>query len=737
VSISRRQLLAGTAGLAGAGLILRWLRPDPADAPLNPGATGLNPDAWLQVRPDGAIVLQIDKIEMGQGVTTGYVTLLAEELDVAPEQITTQIAPVHPLFQDPVQLTGDSRSMVGRWLPIRETGARARQMLLTAAARQWRVDPALLDTNGAGAVVGPNGALTYGELATAAAGVPVPDTVILRTPDQYRWIGRDVPRRDVRTKVLGSARFGIDTRLPGLQFAVLHRPRQLQAVLRAHDAADANRIPGVTAIFPIHSGIAVVADSFWQARKAAAAIRAEWEPGPLAGVGSASIRAEQGRQLDVQSGHRVRDDGEVGKELTGAGRVLEAEYWVPYLAHAPLEPMNATVWFHDGGCEAWVPTQAPDLARQMICEVSGLPRAAVTVHATWVGGGFGRRALTDYLTEAAEIARRVTGPVQLVWTREDDLQHGFFREATLHRLRARLGDAGEPLAWHHRLIAASMNGLVFPMATALLAPEWLPKPVVRGFTNAAVSAIDRLAGSFAAREGAIRMPYGIPNVQVDLAEWNPGVPISIWRSVGHSYTCFVIESFIDELAAAAGVDPADFRERHLGDSPRHRAVLALVVEKSRWKDPPPAGRHRGLAIQAAFGSVVAQVAEISVDATGTIRVHRVTCAVDCGTAINPDIVRQQMEGGILFGLSAALYGEITIEDGAVRESNFNDYRVLRLADSPAIEVHILPGNAPPGGVGEPGLPPIAPAVANAVFAATRQRLRTLPLRIGDMPDFGR
>ena len=724
-------MLAGTAALAGGGLVLSWLRPDPSDAPLVAGAQGFNPNAWLQVRPDGAIILQVDKIEMGQGVTTGYVTLLAEELDVAPGQITTQIAPVHPLFQDPAQVTGESRSMAGRWLPIRETGAGARQMLLAAAARRWDVDVATLDTNGRGAVVGPgNRSLTYGELATDAAALPPPDTIVLRSDTgTRRWIGHDVPRPDVPAKIFGQAKYGIDTRLPGLLTAIVKRPPRLQAVLMSHDDAAARRLPGVRDVFPIHSGIAVVAENFWQAREAAAAIDAEWEPGPLAGISSASIRAEQGRQLDIQDGSRIRDDGAADDAFGESASVLEAEYWLPYVAHAPMEPMNATVWFRDGGCEAWIPTQAPDIARQAICEVSDLPRAAVTVHPTVVGGGFGRRFIVDYVTEAAEIARRVPGPVQLVWTREDDIQHGFYREATLHRLRAALDREGQPLAWQHRLIAASMNGLVFPLTTSLFMPEWVPKPVVDGFTDASVALFDRLMGSFAAREGSVSMPYALPNVRVELAEWNPGVPISIWRSVGHSYTCFVIESFIDELAAAAREDPAAFRQRYLKDSPRHLAVLDLVLEKSGWQDRPPPGRRRGIAIQEAFGSVVAQVAEVSVGPDNAIRVHRVTCAVDCGTAINPDIVRQQMEGGILFGLSAALYGEITLEDGAVRESNFHDYRQLRLADAPAIDVHIVPSTEPPSGVGEPGVPPIAPAVANAVFAVTGQRLRTLPLRL--------
>lgn len=710
--------------------MLYWSRPDPRDAPLSADAVGLEPNAWLQIRPDGAVILQVDKIELGQGVITGYVTLLAEELDVAPETITAEFAAVHPRFQDPVQLTGESRSMAARWMPIRETGARARQMLLAAAARRWQTDIATLTTNGVGKVVDAGGrALAYGELATEAAGLPVPGLVELRHPEQFRWIGHAVPRPDVPAKVRGLASYGIDTQLPNLKVAVIHRPPQLRAALRSHDASAARALAGVVDIFPVHSGIAVVADNFWSARQAAAALQAEWEPGPLAGISSASIRAGQGRQLDTQSGHRIRDAGSVPAALSSAAKVLEAEYWVPYLAHAPLEPMNATVWIRDGQCEAWVPNQSPDIARQMICDVTGLPRAAVTVHSTYCGGGFGRRAIMDYLTEATEIARRVPGPVKLIWTREDDMRHGLFREATLHRLRGALDDSGRPVAWEHRLVAASLNRLIFPLTTALFAPEWVPKPLVRGVSAVTVPVFDRLMGSFAARDGASSMAYSIPNVQVDLAEWNPGVPTTIWRSVAHSYTGFVMESFIDELATAAGQNPAAFRQAYLAESPRHLAVLALVLTRSGWQTSPPAGRYRGLAIQEAFGTVVAQVAEVSISDDRSIRVHRVTCAVDCGTAINPDIVRQQMEGGILFGLSAALYGEITIVDGAVQESNFHDYRLLRLADAPDIDVHIVASNAAPTGVGEPGVPPIAPAVANAVFAATGQRLRTLPLRL--------
>lgn len=729
-ALSRRKLLISAAVLAGGGLALTWLRPGRERTPAPAEAGNLSPNVWLQITPAGDIVLQVDKAELGQGVMTGYATLLAEELDVPPAQITLRSAPVHPLFQDPLQLTGESKTMRSRWVPIRETGARARQMLLQAAAVQWQIDVGSLDTDGTAAVVDPRGnkRLSYAELASAAARLPVPAEVPLRAPGAWRWIGKTVPRPDIPEKITGRAAYGVDTRLPKLLVAVVARPPRLLGQPLRHDATAARALPGVVDVLPIHTGIAVLGQSFWHAQQGAHALSAEWSDGPLAGVSSASIRAEQGRRLDTGDAHRVRDDGDTDQTLQSAAQVLEAEYWLPYLAHATLEPMNATIWFHDGGCEAWVPSQGPDMVRQVICDMSGLPRERVQVHTTYAGGGFGRRATMEFVVEAVEVARHTARPVKLMWTREDDMRHGLYREATLHRLRAALDADGEPLAWQHRLVAANLNRLVIPVALGVLSPEWLPDRAVSGFSNGVIGLLDRFTGSETARTGAVSMPYAIPNVQVDLADWNPGVPITLWRSVGHSYTCFVIESFIDELAAAAGQEPASFRRRHLAAEPRHLAVLDLVLEKSGWATPVP-DRHRGLAIQEAFGTIVAQVAEISIAADNSIRVHRVTCAVDCGLAVNPDIVRQQMEGGILFGLSAALYGEISIEDGAVAQSNFHDYRVLHMADSPAIDVHIVAGGTEPSGVGEPGVPPIAPAVANAVYAATGQRLRTLPLRL--------
>lgn len=731
VAITRRRLALASVALAGGGLSLSWLRPDAEDRRLASDDAVFEPNAYLQVTPQGEFILQVDKTEIGQGVMTGFATLVAEELDVPPSRLAVRQAPIHPLFQDPLQLTGESNAMRTRWEVLRRTGATARLMLLQAAARRWGAAVDELDTDGQGGVVDAAGGrrLAYAELATDAGRLPVPRRVGLRDVGGYRYIGQQVPRLDIRAKVTGEAAYGIDTRLPGLKVALVRRPPTLGGSVRMHDDAAALAVPGVDAVFAIHSGVAVVADGFWQAMQAVRALDVHWEDGPLASVSTAAVRDGQMAVLAREPGQRVRDEGDMVAALQGAGRHVEARYWLPYLAHATMEPMNATVWFHDGRCQAWVPSQAPDLVRQVICDMSGLSREQVDVQTPFVGGGFGRRATMEYVVEAVEIALRVAHPVKLVWTREDDMRHGLYREATSHQLRAVLDEVGDPVAWQHRLVAATFNALIIPLAVAALAPGWMPRRLVSGASQGLVAAADRFGGSLSARTAAEGFAYAVPNVAVDVCPWNPGVPVTIWRSVGYSYVTFVIESFIDELAAAAGSDPLAYRRRLLLEQPRHLAVLDRLAEASGWQGPAPAGRHRGVAIQLAFGTLVGQVAEVSVDNEGGVRVHRVCCVVDCGTVINPDIVRQQMEGGIIFGLSAALHGEIHIDDGAVRESNFHDYPVVRLAEAPAIDVHIIASDADPSGVGEPGVPPIAPAVANAVFAATGRRLRELPLRL--------
>jgi CO/xanthine dehydrogenase Mo-binding subunit len=734
MAVTRRGVLIGTAVVAGGGLALTWLRPDPRAARLATDPAVLEPNAWLQVAPDGTITLQVDKAELGQGVVTGYVTLVAEELDVPPADITAQLAPVHPFFQDPTQVTAESKSMRSRAARLRATGAAAREMLVAAAAARLGVAPAALATDGTGHVVhaATGGRLAYAELAAAAALLPVPEAPALRERAAWRQIGTRVPRPDVPDKVRGAATYGIDVRLPGLLVAVVARSHAFGGGVAGYDAAAARALPGVHAVVEIASGVAVVAESFWHARRGAEALAATWTAGPAAGVSTAWVHGEHRRLLATGRGERVREDGDPDAAFAAAGTpALDAEYTFPYLAHATMEPMNCTVALGPGRAEVWAPTQGPDMAREVVRQLTGLAREQVTVHSTFCGGGFGRRAMMDYVAEAVAIAQRVDRPVKLVWPREDDTRHSWFRQALVHRVKALAGPDGRPVAWSHRLVAASIGRQILPAALPVLLPEALPRPAVRWLAGAAGFALERLAGPFQARDGSATMPYAVPDVAVDIVPFDSGVPIGIWRSVGNSYNAFVVESAIDELAAAAGADPAGYRRALLAGKPRHLAVLAALVEKAGWGAPPP-GRFQGLALHEAFGSVVGQVAEISIEpgaARHPVRVHRVTCVVDCGTAINPDVVAQQMEGGIVFGLTAALFGEIRIENGRALESNFHDYRMLTLADAPAIDVHIVDTGAETGGVGESGVPPIAPAVANAVFRATGRRLRSLPLRL--------
>lgn len=724
--LTRRRLLIGAAVVTGGGLALTWLRPDPRRARLEPRADVLEPSAYLQLAPDGAIVVQVDKAELGQGVLTAFATLVAEELDVPLAAVTARFSGIHPLYQDPTQVTAESSSMRKRWKPLRLAGAAARAMLLDAAAARLAVARGELSTDGLGHVVHAASArsLPYASLVADAAMLPVPDDLPLRARADFRLLGRDVPRVDVPDKVLGRAGFGMDVRLPGMRIAAVARPHEFGASLVRYNEAAAKAVPGVHAVFRIPTGVAVIADTTWQAQRGVAALAATWTAGPVAGVSTASVHAGQRQRLDEETGDRVRDDGDVDEALEAGQGIIEAEYEFPYLAHAPMEPMNCTAQVRADGAEIWAPHQGADLVRQVACQRAGLRRASVSVHTTYCGGGFGRRAILDYVDEAVAIAMQVDYPVKLVWSRTEDLRNSWFRQATVHRVRGRLDAAGKPVAWHHRLVAGSLAKHVMPVVLPILLPDSLPRPFVRGLADGVGELAQRIIGPFQARDGAATMPYAIPNVAVDIIEWDPGLPIGIWRSVGNSYNGFVVESFVDELAHAAGKDPADFRRALLAGQPRHLAVLDALTGRAGWGSSP-AGRAQGLALHAAFGAVVGQVAEVSV-AGDRIHVHRVTCAIDCGYALNPDIVRQQMESGIVFGLTAALYGEVPMENGRPLVSNFDDYRMLTLADAPAIDVVIVDTGTEIGGVGETAVPPIAAAVANAVFRLTGRRPRRLP-----------
>ncbi|MDD3650555.1 molybdopterin cofactor-binding domain-containing protein [Immundisolibacter sp.] len=698
LALSRRAFLVGGASIAG-GLCLA-LRLPLAGAAQN--ATAFAPNAFVRVDTDGAVTLTLHKSEMGQGAHTGLAAILADELDVdlaAVRLVMTDEDPAYYLAMGAMG-TGGSTSIRYSWDALAQAGAAARAMLIAAAARTWQVEPAACRT-AVGKVLGPAGqSLGYGELATLAASLPVPENPPRRSPADYRYIGKPTPRVDNLPKVTGQARFGIDVSLPGLLTAVVLRAPQFGGALDSFDAKAAERLPGVRAIVAIDAGVGVVADGYWQARRAAQKVTVRWRPAALA-LDDAGIAKALAAALDTQ-GSPARRAGDVAAALESAGKTLEASYRLPFLAHACMEPMNATAHLHDGRCEIWAPTQGQTRARDAAAALLGIPRERVTVHTTYLGGGFGRRFEVDFVLEAVALSRAVDAPVKVVWSREDDLAHDFYRPAALHRLRAALA-GNTPTAWQHRIASPSIQ--------RRLAPD----TVKRGVDHTVV-------------EGVSELPYAIPNVAVDCALVELGVPVGYWRSVGNSGNAFVVESFVDELAHAAGEDPVVFRRRLLAGQARHLGVLELAAERAGWGQPLPQGRARGIAVHTSFGSYVAQVVEVERGQRAP-RVRRVVCAIDCGRHVNPDQVAAQMESGIVDALTAALYGEVPIADGAARTGNFDSYPLLRLDGTPQIEVHIVPSDAPPGGCGEPGVPPLAPALANALFALTGERQRSLPLRL--------
>lgn len=709
MELRRREFLLASAAVGG-GLVLGFYVPYPG-APIAAAAEPpkLQPDAWLRIAPDGSTTLIVAKSEMGQGVWTSMPMLIAEELDadwsqVRPEQ--SGVAPVYNHTVFGVMVTGGSTSVSSSWDQLRTVGAAARQMLIAAAAKRWQVKAGECRTKPGKVLHPPSGRqLGYGELAAAAAKEPVPEKVALKQPRDFRLIGKPLHRLDSPAKVRGTATFGIDVRRPGMLIAVVARPPVFGAKVKALKDAAAKQVPGVKAIGRIPQGVAVVAVDLPSALKARQALQIDWDAGSEPGLSSTGLQQEY-RQLGQSPGTVTRQEGDAAKALAGADRRLEAEYDVPYLAHSAMEPLNCTVDLKPTSCEIWVGSQFQTVDRNSAARTAGLKPEQVTLHTTFLGGGFGRRAnpASDFVTEAVEVAKVAGAPVKVIWTREDDTTGGWYRPLWYSRLEAGLDADGAPVAWSHRIVGQSiMRGTPFEGSIKQ-----------NGFDGTSV-------------EGAMDLPYAIPSLLVDLHSPVHSVPVQWWRSVGHSHTGFVVESFLDELAHAAGQDPLAFRRQLLAKHPRHRGVLEKAAQLAGWGRPVAKGRGRGIAVHKSFGSYVAQVAEVEVDAKGTISVQRVFCAIDCGQVVNPDTVRAQMESGIVFGLSAALLGEITLKDGRVQQDNFDSYPVLRLDETPEIEVAIIESSEKPSGVGEPGVPPIAAAVGNAVFAATGVRLRQLPM----------
>ncbi len=714
---ARREFLKAGAVL-GAGLTLGFHLPSARAAKLSlatPAGEAFAPNAFIRVAPDGAVTVLIKHLEMGQGVNTGLPALVAEELEVPWQDIRVESAPAdHTLYNNllwgPMQGTGGSTAMANSYQQLRQAGATAREMLKEAAARTWKVARAGLVAE-AGQVVNPatGQRLGYGALAQAASLLEVPAKVELKAAKDFKIIGKGFKRTDTRAKSDGSAKFGLDLYLDGMLTAVVARAPRFGDSLKAFDAAKALATPGVKAVFAIPAGVAVVATDTWSAIKGRQALKVEWTPGPGAGLSTASIFASY-RDLARKPGAVARNDGDAEKALAGAAKKISAEFQVPYLAHAPMEPLNCVVQVTADGCDIWTGDQFQTGDQRNAAAVLGIAPEKVRIHTLFAGGSFGRRAnaKSDYIVEGVHIAKHVAKhmgvPVKTMWTREDDIHGGFYRPCYLHTLEAGVDEKGKPVAWKHRIVGQSIvAGTPFEGGM-----------VKNGVDHTSV-------------EGAASLPYAIPNLYVDLHSPKLPVPVLWWRSVGSTHTAFVTEVFLDELAEAAGADPVAFRRGLLKDHPRHLGVLNLAAEKADWGKPLPAGWGRGVAVHESFNSYVAEVVEVSVKPDGEFKVERVVCAVDCGTAVTPDVVKAQMEGGIGFGLAAALHSEITVKDGKAAQSNFDDFRILRMKEMPRVEVHIVASEAPPTGVGEPGVPPVAPALANALFAATGKRLRKLPL----------
>jgi isoquinoline 1-oxidoreductase subunit beta len=707
---SRREFLRASAALSGAILLGFRLSPvTDAAAQTTGGAatTEFAPNAFIRISKANVVTIVVNKSEMGQGIWTSLPMLIAEELEIDLRRVKVVAAPVDPAYAHTmlgVQMTGGSTSIATEWERYRKAGAAAREMLLAAAAEVWKVDRASLRAEN-GTVIGPGGQrLTYGQLVERAAAQPVPANPPLKDPSQWKLIGKATKRLDSRVKVTGEATFGMDATVPGMLTAVVARPPVFGGTVKSVNADRARAVRGVKAVATVPSGVAVIATSFWAAKRGRDALEIVWEEGEGQRVDTTALETAY-TELAATPGRPVRREGDADAALGSAVTRLTASYQLPYLAHAPMEPLNCLVALAGDQCDIWTGTQFQTADRANAAAVAGLKPEQVRIHTMFLGGGFGRRATpgSETVVEAVHVAKAARAPVKTVWTREDDLRGGFYRPMWHSTLTAGLDASGAPVAWKHTMVGQSiLQGTPFE---ALVVKDGIDPTSV---------------------EGAAELPYTLPNVSIDLHSPKGPVPVLWWRSVGHTHTGFVVESFIDELAHAAGKDPYQYRRALLTGHPRHLGVLDLAAQKANWGGPLTAGRARGIAVHESFGSWCAQVAEISL-ADQRIRVHRVVCAIDCGRPVNPETIRAQMEGGIVFGLSAALYGQITLKEGRVQQSNFHDYPVLRIDQMPEVEVHIVPSTEPPSGIGEPGTPLMAAAVCNALFVLTGRRIRSLPL----------
>jgi isoquinoline 1-oxidoreductase beta subunit len=702
--LSRRSFLK-TAATATGGLVIAVYLPacsKPEEAAKNAGPAKLvAANAWLKIGTDGSITMLCDRSEMGQGVYTALPTLIAEELGVAPSTVKVEFAPPGKEYINALlggQVTGGSTSVRDAWEKLRMAGAEARMRLVSAAAKEWGAPPQSCSVAD-GYVVFTSRRKSFGELAEAAAALPKPENVQLKGRNEFKYIGKPQKRLDTPAKVDGSAQFGIDVRLPGMLYAALAQPPELGASVKSFKAEAAQGMPGVRHVLQTSSGVAVIADSFWQAHQARDKLEITWASGKNAKLTNASISSGL-RSAAAGKGKEVRKEGDAESGLR-SGRRVEATYELPMLAHATLEPQNCTVEFRDDGCHVYAPTQVQQLVQATAAQAAGLPPEKVFVHTTFLGGGFGRRLEADFVPAAVECAKAANKPVKVLWTREDDMTHDKYRPPARNTLSGAFDANG-------KLDAVKIH-LVAPSITA----RWFPAAVANG-------AVDPFAV-----EAAHNFPYAVPNVYIDYLQHEIGIDVGYWRSVSHALNCFAVESFMDELAYAGQIDPYEFRRGMLDKQPRWQMVLDTAAKKAGW-GRAPSGHHLGIALMSGYDTYIAQVADVSVQGN-QLKINRIVCAIDCGQMVNPDIVHAQAEGSIVFGLGAALFNEINIANGRVKEQNFDDYRLLRLNETPAIEVYVVDSTEKPGGMGEPAVALVAPAVCNAIFAATRKRIRALQI----------
>jgi len=716
LELDRRSFLKASI-IAGGALLLGFNLPTKsrAEEKFNQAAdlqTGFQPNSFLKIAKDGKVTVVVGQAEMGQGVLTSLPMIVAEELEVDWKNVGFESAPADKAFINPMlgsQITGGSSSVKAFFEPLRKSAATVREMLISAAAQTWNVAPETCHAE-SGKVVhtASKRTIAYGDLLESAAKITPNANPKLKDAKDFKIIGKNMPRLDTPEKVNGSGIFGIDVKVEGMLTATILRCPVFEGKVKSVNDAAAKAVKGVRAVVPLEYGVGVIADNYWAAKKGRDALKVEWDGGKFSNVSSESIYQTYAAAANNEKGLSAKKVGDASAAKSSAATTVEAVYFAPYLSHATMEPMNFTADVRADGCELWGGIQGQLIIQKVVAQTLKLAPEKVKVNTTLLGGGFGRRIGLDYVIDAVLLSKAIGKPVKVVWTREDDMQHDFYRPATYNKMSAGIDASGKPVFWEHRVVNPSIMAPIAPILFGFALPE----------TQVDDSSV----------EGASTLPYDFPNLQVDWIRKDTGIPVGFWRSVGSSHTAFSTECFLDEVAFAAKKDPYEFRRSLLEKHPRHKATLELAATKAGWGKTLAKGVFRGIAVHESFGSFVAQVAEVSVDGNGNVKIHRVVCAVDCGQVVNPDTVVAQMEGGIIFGLTAALYGEITIRDGRVQQKNFYDYKMLRMNETPKIEVYIVPSTEKHGGVGEPGTPPIAPAVVNAIFAATGKRIRSLPIR---------